>query len=175
MNDRDLDTPLLFLKMRAGETVHIRARLMRETKTASQVCTATTKWHIDPKRAEEDRKAWIEKGEPLQVFDNFYIQKSFSRNEQGRPDWIDLDVESVGVVTAKDLVKMSVRVLREMVDAYVKDALASIERYKDGEYRIQLTQGGHTVCALLQEVMYYRAPNINFVSYDDTKLMLGAR
>ena len=166
MNDRDLDTPLLFLKMRAGETVHIRGRLMRETKTVSQVCTATTKWHVDPKRAEEDRKAWIEKGEPAQVFDNFYIQKSYSRDETGRPDWIDLDVESIGVLPAKDLVKMAVKILRDMLEAYVKDATANIERYKDDEYRIQIAQGGHTVCALLQEVIYHHAQNTNFVSYD---------
>ena len=166
MNDRDLDTPLLFLKMRAGETVHIRGRLVRETKTASQVCTATTKWHIDPKRADVDRKAWVEKGEAAQVFDNFYIQKSYSRDEKGRPDWIDLDVESVGVVTSKELVKMSVKLLREMVDTYMKDASANIERYKDDEYHIKIAHGGHTVCALLQEVIYYFSPNINFVSYD---------
>jgi DNA-directed RNA polymerase subunit L len=166
MNDRDYDTPMLFMRMRPNESLHLRARLGVQLENASQVCTASTSWHIDADRAKEDRKKWVEEGKEPAVFDNFYIQKSFSRNEQGRPDWIDLDVESIGVVPAKELVKMSVRVLREMVDAYVKDALANIERYKDGEYRIQLAQGGHTVCALLQEVMYYRAPDMNFVSYD---------
>lgn len=166
MNDRDLDTPILFLKMGPGESVHMRGRLMRETKTASQTCTATTKWHIDPVRAEADRKAWVEKEGTPQVFDAFYIQKSYARDESGRPTWFDLDVESVGVVPAKDLVRMAVGILRDMVGAYVKEALTNIERYKDGEFRVQIAQGGHTVCALLQEVMYTRVPDVNFASYD---------
>jgi DNA-directed RNA polymerase subunit L len=165
MTDRDFGTPMLFLRVRPGEEVHIRGRLAVETRTASQVCTATTKWHVDPERAEVDRKAWVENGGNAVTFDKFYIQKSFSRNEVGRPDWIDLDVESVGVIPAKELVKMAGRVLKHDVEAYVKEALMHIERGKDGEYRIQLQRGGHTVCALLQEVMYAYT-NVNFVSYD---------
>jgi DNA-directed RNA polymerase subunit L len=66
---------------------------------------------------------------------------------------------------AKQLVKMSAMALRSMVESYVKDALNNIERFKDGEFRVQIKQGGHTVCALMQEVIYLNIP-VNFVSYD---------
>lgn len=166
MNDRDLNTPILFTRVRPNETLHIRGRLAVETKTASQVCTASSMWHIDEERAKEDKREFVEddEGNPV-LFDNFYSQRSYSRDETGRPNWFDLNVESVGVIPAKQLVKMSAGVLRTMVDSYVKDAVNNIERFKDGEYRIQIKQGGHTVCALMQEVIYSKIP-VNFVSYD---------
>jgi DNA-directed RNA polymerase subunit L len=166
MNDRDLGTPILFTRIRPNETLHIRGRLMVETHTASQVCTATSMWHIDPERAKEDKREYVEddEGNPV-IFDNFYSQRSYSRDENGRPNWFDLNVESVGVIPAKQLVKMSAGILKMMVESYVKDALNNIERFKDGEYRIQVKQGGHTVCALMQEVIYLRIP-VTFVSYD---------
>lgn len=166
MRDRDLDTPLLFLKVRPSETVHLTGKLTVETRTASQVCTASTMWHIDPERVKEDKRAFVEddEGSPL-VFDNFYAQKSYSRDDKGRPDWIDLNVESIGVIPAKKLVRMAVSILKKQVEDYMKDAGANIERSKDDEYRIQIAKGGHTVCALLQEVIYYKLP-VNFVSYD---------
>ena len=166
MNDRDLGTPILFMRLRPNETIHIRGRLVVETKTASQVCTATSMWHIDEDRAKEDKREFVEddEGNPV-LFDKFYIQRSYSRDENGRPNWFDLNVESVGVIPAKQLVKMSAGVLRGLVDSYVKEALNNIERQKDGEYRIQIKQGGHTVCALMQEVIYTNIP-VNFVSYD---------
>lgn len=165
MGDRDTGAPLVFMRVRANESLHIKGRLTVETRTASQVCTAATQWHVDPERAKEDRKKWIEEGGVPQVFDSFYIQKSYSRDEQGRPDWIDLHVEGVGVIPSRQLVKMSIGILRKMVEGYIKDALANIERMKDGEYRVQLPQGGHTVCALVQDVIYHKLP-VNFVSYD---------
>lgn len=166
MNDRDMNTPLLFLRLRPNEVVHIRGRLAVETKTASQVCTATSMWHIDPEIAKEDKRTFVEEdeGNPV-VFDNFYAQRSYSRDERGRPNWFDFDVESVGVIPAKQLVKMSASILKSMVQTYIKDALNNIERSRDGEYRIQLKQGGHTVCALLQEVIYNNI-SVDFVSYD---------
>jgi len=166
MNDRDLGTPLLFVRLRPNETIHIRGRLVVETKTASQVCTASSMWHIDENRAKEDKREFVEddEGNPV-LFDNFYNQRSYSRDENGRPNWFDLNVESVGVINAKQLVKISSGILKGLVDSYVKEALNNIERLKDGEYRIQIKQGGHTVCALLQEVIYTKIP-VNFVSYD---------
>lgn len=166
MNDRDFDTPMLFLRMRPSETIHLRARLGVQLEGASQVCTASTAWHVDPQRAKEDRKTWVDGGNEPAVFDNFYIQKSYSRDANGRPNWIDLNVESIGVLPAKTLVKMAVKFLREQVASYMKDALVHIERGKENEYTIQLKQGGHTVCALVQEVIYNTFPSVNFVSYD---------
>jgi DNA-directed RNA polymerase subunit L len=114
----------------------------------------------------EDRKAWIDDGNEPAVFDNFYIQKSYSRDANGRPNWIDLNVESIGVMPAKTLLKTAVKVLREQVAAYMKEATLQIERGKENEYTIHLKQGGHTVCALVQEVIYNTFQSVNFVSYD---------
>jgi DNA-directed RNA polymerase subunit L len=166
MNDRDTNAPLLFLRVRPNESVHIRGKLAVETKTASQVCTASTVWHVDPVRAKEDKRIFVDEheGSPA-VFDNFYIQRSYSRDDRGRPDWIDLDVESVGAIPAKELVKMAVQILSKAVTEYMDEATKNIEKQKDNEYRIQLDQGGHTVCALLQEVIYSNT-NVGFVSYD---------
>jgi len=166
MTDRDTNAPLLFLRVRPSESVHVKGKLAVETKTASQVCTATTSWHVDPVRAKEDKRIFVDEnaGSPA-VFDNFYIQRSYSRDDRGRPDWIDLDVESVGVIPSKELVKMAVQILRKMVGDYIKEATSNIEKQKDNEYRIQIDQGGHTVCALLQEVIY-SGTDVGFVSYD---------
>jgi DNA-directed RNA polymerase subunit L len=48
----------------------------------------------------------------------------------------------------------------------MKEALVHIERGKENEYTIHLKQGGHTVCALVQEVIYNSFQSVNFVSYD---------
>jgi DNA-directed RNA polymerase subunit L len=166
MGDRESGDPLLFLRVRPSESVHMTGRLTVETKTASQVCTAATMWHTDPEKAKEDKRVFVEdnKGSPA-VFDNFYIQRSNSRDENGRPNWIDMNVESVGVIPSKKLLQMAVSILRKQIDEYMKEAGANIERSKDNEYRVQIAQGGHTVCARIQEVIYYKMP-VNFVSYD---------
>ena len=166
MRDRDLDTPLLFLYVRSGEAVHIRGRLQVDTVHASQVCTATTAWHVDPELAKTDRKAWVEAGKDPREFDNFYIQRSYSRDASGRPNWFDLSVESVGVLKAREILKMALQRLRRQVDTYMTEAAESIRREQDeGSYTISLEQGGHTIGALLQEVLY-SDKNVTFASYD---------
>lgn len=166
MGDRETGDPLLFLRVRPSESVHMTGRLTLETKTASQVCTASTMWHTDPEKAKEDKRVYVEenKGSPA-VFENFYIQRSYSRDDNGRPNWIDMHIESVGVIPSKKLLQMSVSILRKQIEEYMKEAGENIERSKDNEYRIQISKGGHTVCALIQEVIYYKMP-VNFVSYD---------
>jgi len=166
MKDRDLGTPLLFLKMRKGESVYVEARLALEHTHVSQVCTATTRWHVDPKLAEEARKAHVEQGNDVRIFDNSLVQRYYSRTEDGRPNWIDLSIESVGVLKSKDILSMAIVILRKQVDDYMKEALVNIQKESDeGTYSISLDRGGHTIGYLVQEVMYYDA-NINFVSYD---------
>jgi DNA-directed RNA polymerase subunit L len=166
MKDRDLGTPLLFMRVRKGESVHVEARLALENNEVSQVCTATTGWHIDPELAKEARKGYLEAGNDVRIFDNSLIQRYYSRDENGRPNWIDLKIESVGVLASKDILKMGVSILRKQVLDYVKEALENIQRESDdGTYSISLEQGGHTVGYLMQEVIYYDA-NVNFVSYD---------
>ena len=166
MKDRDLGTPLLFLRVQKGESIHIKARLALENEQVSQVCTATTGWHIDPELAAAARKEYAEAGNDVRIFDNSLVQRYYSRDAGGRPNWFDLSIESVGVLPSKDLLKMAVEILRKKVDTYVKEALENIQREKDeGTYSITLEQGGHTVGYLMQEVIYGDA-NVNFVSYD---------
>jgi DNA-directed RNA polymerase subunit L len=166
MKDRDLNTPILFIRLRPGEGIRMRGRLALETQTASQVCTATTGWHIDPELAKINRTKFIEEGEDPRLFDNFTIQKSYSRDENGYPNWFDMSIESVGVLKSIDILKIAVKVLRKRVDEYVKEALDVIQRENDeGSYTVSTHQGGHTVGALMQSMMY-KNRNINFVSYD---------
>jgi len=166
MKDRDFDKPILFLRVRPGESVHLKARLGIDSKNASQVCGCSTKWHIDAERAKEDRKVYIEKGGDPQAFDNFYIQQSYSRNEKNRPDWIDMFIESVGVLSAKDILKYAVGILQTQLENYMKEAMEKINREKEvGSYNISIEHGGHTIGALLQEVMY-SDENVDFVGYD---------
>jgi DNA-directed RNA polymerase subunit L len=166
MKDRDFNTPILFLRIRPGESIHIKARLALETQGISQVCLGTTQWHVDPKLAEEDKKKYVEAGGDPLVFDNFEFQKSYSRDENGRPNWIDLKLESIGVLSGKEVLRYSIEILRNKIQTYMKEAIESISREKEeGVYTITLEQGGHTVGALLQEVLYNDL-NVDFVSYD---------
>lgn len=167
MKDRDFNTPILFLRLRPNEGIHITGRLALEGQSVSQVCVSTTQWHIDPELAKEDRKKFIEAGGDPSLFDNFEIQKSFSRNlETGRPNWFDFRLESVGVLTGKEIMKYAVEVLRNRLQSYMKEAIESITREKEeGTYSITLEQGGHTIGALIQEVIYGDM-NVDFVSYD---------
>jgi len=166
MKDRDLETPLIFLRVRKGESVHVKARLSLESEQVSQVCTATTMWHIDPELAAAARKEFVEQGNDPRIFDNSLVQRYYSRNESGRPNWIDLSIESVGVLQSKDLLKMAVGVLRKKLDKWNKEALDNIQRESDpGSYSITLEGYGHTEGSLLQEVIYSDS-NVNFVCYD---------
>ena len=166
MRDRDMDTPLVFLRVRKGEIVHIKGRLAVETANVSQVCTATTSWKVDADLAKIDKKKYVEDGGDPRAFDNFYIQRSFSRDERGRPNWFDLSVESVGVMKSRDIMKYAISILRKQLDDYMKDALENIRReQEEGSYTITLEQGGHTIGSLLQEVIY-SDQNVGFVSYD---------
>jgi len=166
MRDRDMDTPLVFLRVRKGESVHIKGRLAVETANVSQVCTATTSWKVDPELAKIDKKKYVDDGGDARAFDNFYIQRSFSRDERGRPNWFDLSIESVGVMKARDIMKYAISILRKQLDDYMKDAVENIRReQEEGSYTITLDQGGHTLGALLQEVIY-SDQNVGFVSYD---------
>jgi DNA-directed RNA polymerase subunit L len=166
MKDRDLGTPLLFLRVRKGESVHVKGRLALESEQVSQVCTATTGWHIDPELAAAARKEYVEAGNDGRIFDNSLVQRYYSRDENNRPNWFDMQIESVGVLPSKDLLKMAIAVLRKRVDAYVKEALENIQKEADeGTYSITLEQGGHTIGYLMQEVIYSDS-NVNFVSYD---------
>ncbi len=171
LKDRDLGTPLLFMVLKPGESIHIRANLVIQSTKSSQVCVATFKNHIDPDVAKVDRDTFVAQvgddvvaqREAGRIFDTFHIQRSFHRNkETGRPDWFDLTVESIGVTPARDLLKKAAEVLQEKIGEFVK---LPILREEEGWYRIEVPGETHTLGALVQE-MIYLANTTEFVSAD---------
>jgi len=161
MKDRDLGTPLLFLRLKPGEGIHLTAKLALEK--GSQVCTAAMSYHVDPERVKHERELWIEKKEDPRIFDNFYYQKYYSIDDIGRPNWIDLSVESVGVLPSQQIMKLAIKEYRSMINEWFSQAVDKIAKEGDKTYNINLL-GGHTIGALLQETMYHSG--IQFVSYD---------
>jgi len=171
LKDRDLNTPLLFMVLKPGESIHIKANLMIQTTKASQVCISTFRNHIAPDIVKVDRDSFISQAgddpvaqrEAARVFDTFHIQRCFSRNkETGRPDWFDLTVESIGVTPARDLVKKAVEVLQDKIAEFVK---LPVLREEEGWYRIEVPGETHTLGALVQEMIYI-ANTTEFVSAD---------
>lgn len=173
MKDRDIDEPILFLRLRVGEAIHIRASLSVATAPVKQVCNVRSQWHIDDEIAKVERKKWVDAtsaaGADPRQFDNFEILKCYSRDANGRPDWIDFSLESVGVMAAKDIFRIGVGILRRKIDEYMKEAVENIKRVGTSnavaEYEINIEQGGHTIGALVQAVIYSDL-NVSFVSYD---------
>jgi len=169
MKDPEFGGSCMFVKIRTGESVYITGRLAVETEGVSQVETATTAWHIDPNVAKEERKKYIEdhkddKDAP-RYFDNFLVQRCYSRDEKGRPNWFDLHIKSIGVLKSRDILKIAAQILKRRVDEYVSAALKNIRHEKDdGTYSISLDIGGHTIGVLMQEVIYQ--DDVQFVSYD---------
>jgi DNA-directed RNA polymerase subunit L len=169
MKDPEFGTPCLFLKVRAGESVHMTGRLAVESEGVSQVETATTSWHIDPDMAKDQRKKYIddhpEDKDAGRYFDNFLIQRCYSRDDRNRPNWFNLQIKSVGVLKARELLRLAVQILKKRVDEYVTLALKNIKHEKDeGTFSVTLDIGGHTIGVLMQEVIY--ADDVQFVSYD---------
>lgn len=160
LKDRDLGTPLLFMVLKPGETIHIKASLLIQTSKASQVCVSSFRNHIDPDIAKVDKDIFVARvgddqnamREAARVFDTFHIQRSFHRNkETGRPDWFDLVVESIGVTPARDLVKKAAEILLDKVREFVK---LPILREEEGWYRVEVPNESHTLGTLVQEVVY---------------------
>lgn len=160
LKDRDLGTPLLFMVLKPGESIHIKATLMIQTQKASQVCISTFRNHIDMDVAKIDMDTFVAqagddpkaRAEAARIFNAFHIQRSFHRNkETGRPDWFDLTVESIGVTSARDLVKKAVEVLHEKIAEFAK---VPILREEEGWYRMEVPNETHTIGALAQEIIY---------------------
>lgn len=160
LQDRDLGTPLVFVNLKPGQSLHIKANLMVQSTKASQVCVATFKNHIDPDVAKIDRDTFVAEAgddpvaqrEAGRIFDTFHIQRSFHRNkETGRPDWFDFTVESIGVIPTRDLVKKAVSILQDKVDELSK---VPILREEDEFYRLEIPGETFTLGALVQELLY---------------------
>jgi len=166
MKDRDFNTPSIFLRLRPNETVRIKARLALDTVGVSQVCVATTGWHIDPELAKIERKKYEESGKDIREFDNFHVQRCWSRDSNGRPNWIDMKIESIGVLKAREIMGMAIKILRKTLDDFMSYSLEHIQREQDeGSYTLLSEIGGNTIGYLVQEVMY-SDQNVNFVAFD---------
>lgn len=160
--DRDEDTPIFFMNLKPQESVHVRASLGIDVRGSSQVCVSTFKNHIDKEVAKVHRDAYIiGKGGDPRVFDNHEIQRSFSVDEHGRPNWFDFTVESIGVTPAKDLLVEAVNIFKEKIVEWCKNP---IQREDSGWYVIETESEGHTIGALAQ-AMIYSAGLVEYVSY----------
>jgi len=170
LRDRDLETPLLFIQLKPGESIHIKATLSVLATKGSQVCVSTFKNHIDPDIAKIDRDSFVSQAgddpvaqrEAAQMFDSFHIQRSFHRNKEGRPDWFDLSVESIGITPAVDLFKKAVEVFQEKINEFAK---IPVLREEEGWFRMEVPGETHTLGALVQEVLYL-SQLTEFVSAD---------
>lgn len=167
MKDRDFNTPSVFLRVRAGEKVRLTGRLSLDTQGVSQVSTATTWWVVDPELAKKERKTWVDAGKDPREFDNFYVQRSYYRDEQGRPTTIGMSIESVGVLKSKEILEMAVKILKKKIDEYISYALEHIQRIPndEGSYKIQSNVAGYMEGYLVQQELY-NDQNLNFVSFD---------
>jgi len=178
MKDRDYDTPILFLRLRPGESIHLKARLMMKNEDVHQACDVATSWVPDPERVKEAEAQWVKDGKDVREFRNFYYQQHYSRYDDqslpnfGRPNKIGMTLDSYGGLSAKDLLKYAIAVLRKIMQTYSKAALETITRdSEENSYRVRLSQGGHTIGTLLQEVLYGDM-NVEFASYDIPHLLL---
>ena len=172
LKDRDLGTPMLFLKLNVGgkhpeDSLHVEATLGVDESGGSQVCVATFKNHIDPKLADEHRDAYLMGEGSLaskdpRIFDNHLIQRSFERDEHGRPTRFDFAIESIGVVPARDLLKTAVEVYQHKVTEFLKEPIAKND---EGMFVVESVTEGHTLGALAQ-VLILDSGLVDFVSYD---------
>jgi hypothetical protein len=164
LRDRDLGTPLYFLTLKPNEALHIECGLGLAMTGASQVCVSTFRNHIDETRAKADRDSFIlsRTGEDVRIFDNHLIQRSYARDENERPNHFDFTVESIGVQSARDLVRTAVEVLKKKVTEFVK---LPVSKDESGAYVVETTTEGHTLGALAQAILYEAAGLVEYVSY----------
>jgi DNA-directed RNA polymerase subunit L len=164
LRDRDLGTPLYFLTLKPNEALHIECGLGLAMTGASQVCVSTFRNHIDETRAKADRDSFIlsRTGEDVRIFDNHLIQRSYARDENERPNHFDFTVESIGVQSARDLVRTAVDVLKKKVTEFVK---LPVSKDESGAYVVETTTEGHTLGALAQAILYDAAGLVEYVSY----------
>lgn len=150
LHDRDLDTPGFFLRIRPSQAIRVRASLGIESRGVVQ-CVATYKNHIDPERAKLDRDTWIAENNDPREFDNFHIQRSYARNEAGRPYWFDFTIDSIGITKAADLLKKACEIYKGKIEEFAK---LPVERYEQGRYRMRMPGETFTLGCLVHAVLY---------------------
>jgi DNA-directed RNA polymerase subunit L len=159
LEDRDLKKPLYFMTVRPNESVRLEASLGIQTLAhhggASQVCVATYKYHIDPTLAHLQREKVIAENGDVATFDNHDIQRCWSRDAQGRPNWFDFSIESIGVIPARDLLKTALEVLKLKIKKVDKVEVAKDE---SGAYVLEIADESYTLGALMQAMIYSAGP-----------------
>ena len=171
LKDRDLDKPLFFMTLQPNESIHVKASLAVETMGASQVCVSTFKNHIDEDLAKLDKDSYVavvgdddrERALRAKIFDNYEIQRSYARDDEGRPYWFDFTVESIGVTPAKDLLKQAAQIYKAKIEAWCEKP---IQREEGNWFTIESEEDGHTMGALAQALLYSGGLlKVDFVSY----------
>jgi DNA-directed RNA polymerase subunit L len=160
LKDRDLQEPGYFLRLAPGQTLVIKAAL--GLVSGSHVCVSTFRNHCTPETLKVQRGLWIDNGRDPREFDGFYYQTFYERDENDRPFWFDFTLESIGVLPAKDLLKMSVQTLKDKLVEFLKQP---VEREEPGWYRIKAEGETFTLGQLVQDLLY-RDKNVEFVSRD---------
>lgn len=160
LKDRDLQTPGYFLRLAPGQALTFKAAL--GLGSGSHVCVSTFRNHCDPEKLKNVRRDWELSGKDVREFDSFYYQKFYERDENDRPYWFDFTVESVGVLPAKDLLKMATQVLKDKLVEFLK---LPVQREEPGWYRIEAEGETFTLGHLVQDLLY-RDKNVDFVSRD---------
>jgi DNA-directed RNA polymerase subunit L len=168
LKDRDLDEPLYFMRLQPTESIHVKASLAVEMKGTSQVCVATFKNHIDQEIAKLDKDTFVapagdddnERAMLAKIFDNYEIQRSYARDDEGRPYWFDFALESIGVTPAKDLLKQAAMIFKKKIETWCENP---IQREEGDWYSIETEEEGHTIGALAQILIYNQ--KVNYVSY----------
>jgi DNA-directed RNA polymerase subunit L len=168
LKDRDLGEALYFMRLQPTESIHVKASLAVETKGTSQVCVATFKNHIDQEIAKLDKDTYVatagdddnERAMLAKVFDNYEIQRSYARDDEGRPYWFDFALESIGVTPAKDLLKQAAAIFKKKIETWCENP---IQREEGDWYSIETEEEGHTIGALAQILIYNQ--KVNYVSY----------
>lgn len=160
LHDRDLDTPMFFLTLKPNQSLHIKATLGVETYGTSQVCVSTFGNHVTPEQYAIDLDLWVQKGGDPREFKNHHYQRSYSRDENGRPNWFDFTVESIGVSSATELVKTACEVLRTKILDFSK---LPVLNEQPGWYRIEMEGETFTIGQMIQEILY-NSGLVEFVS-----------
>lgn len=164
LHDRDLDTPAFFLRIRPSQAIRIRASLGIESRGVVQ-CVATYKNHIDPERAKLDRDTWIAENNDPREFDNFHIQRSYARNEAGRPYWFDFTIDSIGITKAADLLKKACEIYTAKIEEFAK---LPIERTGPTTVCLRMPGEPYTVGCLVQSILY-ESGLVEWVTYLDDR------
>jgi DNA-directed RNA polymerase subunit L len=162
LKDRDLGAPLYFLSLKSNEALHIECGLGLAMTGASQVCVSTFRNHIDETRAKSGRDTFIASGQDPRIFDNHHIHRFYVRDEMERPIHFDFTVESIGVQSARELVRTAAEVLKKKVLEFVK---LPVSKDETGAYVVETTTEGHTLGALAQAILYDAPGLVDYVSY----------